>query len=363
MLNFPCIKKPPISAVFQRGSYNLKLRAGVLDGIADIELLEVLDEQTGQAFCGLVVGVLICPGVARVEQVGFNARYRLRHAQVDDRQQLGFGTDQRAALDRCDHATGGRDVAALASAVATASPAGVDQVNLGAEAADTLDQQFSVFASRTREERRAEAGGESRLDAAARTHFGGTNQRGVAGEKVVSRLLFVKDRYRWQYASQVAGEEDHRVRLAAKVLLAALLNQLQRVGRTAVLGQAVVGVVRYAVFIEHHVFQHGAELNGFPDHRLVLLRQVDALGIATAFDVEHHAHTPTVLVIADQVAAFVSRQGGFASARQTEEQGHVAFFTDVRRAVHRQHVGVRQQEVLHAEHGFLHFTGVTHTGD
>src|SRR3990167_10175981 len=134
MLNFPCIKKPPISAVFQRGSYNLKLRAGVLDGIADIELLEVLDEQTGQTFSGFVVGVLVFPGVAWVEQIGFNARYRLRYAQVDDRQQLGLGTNQRAALNRCNHATGGRDVEALANTVATAGPAGVDQVDLGAEA-------------------------------------------------------------------------------------------------------------------------------------------------------------------------------------------------------------------------------------
>src|SRR3989344_1231398 len=363
MLNFPCIKKPPISAVFQRGSYNLKLRAGVLDGIADIELLEVLDEQTGQAFGGFVVGVLVFPGVAWVEQVGFNARYQLRHAQVDDRQQLGFGTDQRAALDRCDHATGGRDVEALAHAVATAGPAGVDQIDFGVETTDTLDQQLSVLASRTREERRAEAGGEGRLDAAAAAHFGGTDQRGVTGEEVISRLLFVEDRHRRQYASQVAGEEDHCVRLAAEVLLAALLDQLQRVSRAAVLGQAVVGVVRYAVLIEHHVFQHGAKLDGFPDHRLVLLGQVDALGIATAFDVEHHAHAPAVLVVADQVAAFVSRQGGLAGAGQTEEQGHVAFFTAVGRAVHRQHVGVRQQEVLHSEHGFLHFTGVAHAGD
>ncbi len=31
--------------------------------------------------------------------------------------------------------------------------------------------------------------------------------------------------------------------------------------------------------------------------------------------------------------------------------------------MHRQHVFFRQQEVLHGEHGLLHFTGVTHAGD
>jgi len=43
----------------------------------------------------------------------------------------GLGTDQRAALDHCDHRTGGRDLGALADAIAAASPAGVDQVDLG----------------------------------------------------------------------------------------------------------------------------------------------------------------------------------------------------------------------------------------
>ncbi|MNQ34032.1 hypothetical protein D3C85_474800 [compost metagenome] len=70
-----------------------------------------------------------------------------------------------------------------------------------------------------------------------------------------------------------------------------------------------------------------------------------------------------MLVVTDQVTAFVGRQGGFTSAGQTEEQGHVAFFADVGSAVHWQHVSGRQQEVLHREHGFLHFTGVTHAGD
>src|SRR5690606_1901635 len=154
----------------------------------------------------------------------------------------------------------GGDVETLADAVATAGPAGVDQVDLGAEGVDALDQQLGVNASRAREERRTEAGGEGRLDAAARTHFGGTDQRGVAGQEVVGRLLVVEDRHRRQYASEVAGQEDHRIRLTAQILLAALLDVLQRVGGAAVLGQAVVGVIRNALFVEHDVFQHGAEL-------------------------------------------------------------------------------------------------------
>src|SRR5690606_38884838 len=56
----------------------------------------------------------------------------------------------------------------------------------------------------------------------------------------------------------------------------------------------------------------------------------------------------------------IGGQGGFTGTGQAEEQAHITVFTDVGRAVHRQHVFFRQQEVLHAEHGFLHFTGVAH---
>jgi len=140
---------------------------------------------------------------------------------------LRFNADQRAALDRCDHAAGGRDVEALADAVAAAGPAGVDQVDLGAEAADALDQQLGVFAGRAWEEWRTEASREGRLDAAARTHFSRAHQRGVAGQEVVGRLFFAEDRHRRQYARQVAGQEDHSVWLAAEVLLGTLGHVLR----------------------------------------------------------------------------------------------------------------------------------------
>src|SRR5690606_1721572 len=104
-------------------------------------------------------------------------------------QMLGLCTHQRTALNRRDHRTGGRNTEALADAVAATGPAGVDQVDLGTEGLDALDQQLGVDAGRTREERRTEAGGEGRLDTAARTHLGGTDQRGVAGEEVVGSLL------------------------------------------------------------------------------------------------------------------------------------------------------------------------------
>ncbi|CAI8754899.1 NAD-specific glutamate dehydrogenase [Pseudomonas sp. IT-P171] len=340
-----------------------QLRPSSLDRVAHFELLEVLNEQPGQCFSGFIISSLVSPGITWVQQASLNARYGQWHVEVDGVEVLGFNTDQRAALDRCDHAASGRDVEAFADAVAAAGPAGVDQVDLGAEAADALDQQLCVFTGRTREERSAEAGGEGRLDAAAGTHLSRAHQCGVAGQEVVGRLFFAEDRDGRQDAGQVAGQEDHSVWLATEVFLGTLGDVLQRVGGAAVLGQADIGVVGVLGVVDHDVFQDGAVLDGFPDDRLVLLRQVDALGVAAAFDVEDNAFAPAVFVVTDQVAAFVGGQGGFTGAGQAEEQGHVAGFADVGGAVHRQYVGSRQQEVLHREHGFFHFAGVAHASD
>ena len=70
-----------------------------------------------------------------------------------------------------------------------------------------------------------------------------------------------------------------------------------------------------------------------------------------------------MLIITDEVAGRICRQCGLAGPGKTEEQRNVALFPEVRGAVHRQHIFLRQQEVQHREHGLLQFPGVAHTGD
>src|SRR5690606_13101678 len=179
---------------------------------------------------GGIVGSRVSPGVARVQQLAVDTLDGLGHVEVDDRHVLGLGADQGAGLDGGDDGPGGGDAEAGAHAVTTTGPAGVDQVDLAAEGIDALDQQFGVYAGRAREERRAEAGGEGRLDAAARPHLGGADQCSVTGQEVVGRLLVVQDGHRGQYTGQVAGQEDDGVRLTSQVRLDTLFDMLQRVG-------------------------------------------------------------------------------------------------------------------------------------
>ncbi len=70
-----------------------------------------------------------------------------------------------------------------------------------------------------------------------------------------------------------------------------------------------------------------------------------------------------MLVVTDEVAALVGGQGGLAGTGQAEEQGDITLLAHVGRAVHRQHVLLREQEVLHGEHGLLHLARIAHAGD
>ena len=86
--------------------------------------------------------------------------------------------------------------------------------------------------------------------------------------------------------------------------------------------------------IEHHIFEHAAEAQRVPDLRLVLFRELDALGVAAAFEVEDSVGAPSVLIVADQVRDGIGRERRLARARQSEEQRAHAVVADVGRAVH-----------------------------
>src|SRR3990167_726365 len=362
--SLPEMKKPPESGFFtaRPDCLLLLVRASSADFFRHVGiLLEVGGEQISQVIGAFNIGRLVFPGILRDQQVRVNAGHFNRYIQVQDVDVLGCNVVQLAAQNRSNDGTGGGDGETLALAVGAAGPAGVDQIHLGIEFLDALHQQLGVFVSRTREEGCAEAGGEGGFDTGVGAHFSGAHQRGVAAQEVVRSSLLAQTGNRRDNAVQIAGQEDNVLGFAGTVFDYALGNVFQRVSRAGVLGQAVVGVIGNAGFgVQDHVFQHGAETDGVPDYRLVLLAQVDTLGVAAAFDVEYAALGPAVLVVTDQVAVGVGGQGGFASAGQTEEQGHATVFAHVGGAVHRQYGFFRQQEVLHREHGFLHFTGVLH---
>ena len=252
------------------------------------------------------------------------------------------------------------DVETLADAIAAARPAGIDQVDPRAVCLDALHQQFGVDTRGARKEGGPETGRKSRRVRLRGPDDRRSHRRGIAREEVVGRRLLRQDRHRRQHAADVAGQEDHRVRLAAAVLGHLGLDVPARIAGAGVLGQRSVAVVRFAgVRVHHHVLDDGPEADRIEDHRFVVAAQVDALGVAAALEVEHGALAPAVLVVADQQPIRVCRKRCLAGARQAEEQGHIAIGPGVGGAVHRQHAMGREQVVLHAEHRLFHLAGVT----
>ena len=137
-------------------------------------------------------------------------------------------------------------------------------------------------------------------------------------------------------------------------------HEVERIGRAGVLGLRVVVIVGNArCGIEHHVLQHGAEtVGGFVDLGLGFLRELDAFGVAAAFEIEDAVFRPAVLVVADQRAVGIGGERGLAGAGEAEEQRNVAVLADIGGAMHRHHALRRQIEIERGEHRLLHLAGV-----
>ena len=208
-----------------------------------------------------------------------------------------------------------------------------------------------------RHERRAEAGrkGRLRLEDAA---FGASHFRRVAGEEMIHRLIGVELGDWRQHAEGVAGEHDDVARLAGAPRRRRVGVEVDRIGDARVLRQGiVVEIGRAGVRIENDVLHHRAEaFAGGVDLRLRLARQADRLGVAAAFEVEDAFATPAVLVVADQGSAADRPTASSCRCprgrRRSRRRRRPA---EIGRAMHRQHVGVGQDEVEIAEHRFLHF--------
>ena len=104
-------------------------------------------------------------------------------------------------------------------------------------------------------------------------------------------------------------------------------------------------------------------LAGGKDLGLGFLRQLDALGVAAAFEIEDAVIAPAVLVVADQRAVRIGRQRGLAGAGQAEEDRGVALGSDIGRAVHRHHALGGQIIVQRGEDRLLHLAGIIRPAD
>ena len=181
-----------------------------------------------------------------------------------------------------------------------------------------------------------------------------------SGQEVVLCLLRSQDGYRRKYAECVCGKEDNFFcGRSGGNRTYDLLDVVDRIGNTGVLGNALIIEIDLAVSVYGNVLKESVAFDGIVDIRLGFFVKVDNLCIASAFEVEDTVVVPAMLVVADQETLGICGQGSLAGSGKTEEDsGVLAVHICVCGAVHGSDALQRQIVVHHGEHTFLHFSAV-----
>ena len=155
-------------------------------------------------------------------------------------------------------------------------------------------------------------------------------------QEVVLSLLWSQYRYWRKYAECICRQEDNVLRCGSRRDRANnVLNMIDRVGYTGVLGYALISEIDLAFSIQGNVLKQCITSDSVVDIRLRLFIQVDNLRIAAALEVEYTVVIPAVLVITDEKTLRVCRQSCFSCSGKTKEDSCVlSLLICVCRAVH-----------------------------
>jgi len=261
-------------------------------------------------------------------------------------------------MDSVDDRTRELDRHALADPVGSAAPTRVDEPDLGTVLLHVCLEQFGVLGRMPNEERFAKTRRERRLRL-FNANFGSGDLCGITADEVVHCLIGRQLADRWKNAERIAGKEDDVLGMAALASFFDVLDVVDRIGSAGVFGQRIVVIIDVASrFVEDGVFENGSELDGVINLRFAFSGKMDALRIATAFDVDNAFVGPVMLVVADELAARLSGEGRLARSGKTEEQAGVARLAFVGRAVHRKEALLRHEIIHDREDALLHLARV-----
>src|SRR5690606_8066238 len=131
--------------------------------------------------------------------------------KAEQRIDAHFDSVESTIQRRRQQAAGRRDVDALANAMATTGPAGVQQPGLRTTLTQTLGQHLAVNRWVQRHKWRAEAGREGRLRLGD-APFSACNLGGITRQEVINSLLRRQTRQRRQNTKSVSSQEHHSLR-------------------------------------------------------------------------------------------------------------------------------------------------------
>lgn len=269
-------------------------------------------------------------------------------------------------MDGVEDGTSVLERATLAAGGGTGTdPTGVEEPGVGLVLLDLVGEHGGVAHGVQGQEGLGEARGEGGLGLGD-TILGTGHLGGVTRDEVEHGLLGGELGDGGQDTAGVASQQDDVggvvVALAGDL---GVLDVLDGVGAASVLGQGGVIVVdNTGDGVEDDVLEDGTELDGVENIGLLLGGETNALGVAATLNVEDTSVRPAVLVITDQLALGVGRQGGLAGTGQTEEDSDIAILTLVGRGVQGQDVVLDGHLVEEdSEDTLLHLTGVLGTQD
>ncbi|RUS25003.1 hypothetical protein BC938DRAFT_472757 [Jimgerdemannia flammicorona] len=228
----------------------------------------------------------------------------------------------------------------LGSTSLATDPTSVDEPSVSAVTVDFLCEHGGVLLRMQDQERSAEASRKRRLgfdDAILSTR----NLCGVPRDKVVHDLGGRELRDRREDAERIASEQNDVLGMTSYARDLRIGDEIDGIGATGVLGEAVVSIFDDAgVLVEDDVLEDGPKANGVEDVGFLLGREVNALGVAPALDVEDARIRPAVLIVADQLTVGVRRERRLARTREAKEERDVTIGTFVSRRVEREDAGL-----------------------
>jgi hypothetical protein len=143
---------------------------------------------------------------------------------------------------------------------------------------------------------------------------------------VVASLLWTELADRRKDTESIAGQHNNVGRLAVNLTRDLCVgDEFNGISASSVFGDANVIIIRLSTEgVVDNILQDRAEANGIVDLGLFLSGEVDALGVATTFNVEDTLVWPDVLVVTYEHAVRVRWEGGLAGSRKAEEEGYIA---------------------------------------
>ena len=122
------------------------------------------------------------------------------------------------------------------------------------------------------------------------------------GQEIILGLFRSQDGDRRKNSESVSRQEDNTLGCRASGDWSYdVLNMVDRVGYTGVLGNALVSEIALSVLIQGNVLKQSVSLDRVVDIRFGFLVKVDNLGVASALKVEDAAVIPAVL---EKIAVF-----------------------------------------------------------